>query len=607
MDFLETGNRLAQELMDQRDPQSGVWSGRLSSSALSTALAVTALEDGAVGDRESAKAGVQWLVDTINSDGGWGDTPESPSNVSSSLIARACISRHSGCIGAAEALADSGAWIVVQTGGLSLPDIAKYLRSVYGEDKTFSVPILMYLAICSSDESGWLEVPSLPFMLALLPGWCYRFFKLEVVSYALPALISVGLCRHLRVAAVRSKKAWGRLFATRLLTKLESLQPEHGGFLDAIPLTAFVVIALKNSGYADHPVAELGSAFLRASIRKDGSWPIDSNLRIWVSSLSARVLAERVIKEPGDAKIIVEWLIKQQHLSIHPFTGAGPGGWGWTDLPGGVPDADDTSAVLIALCYLKEFTDIASLTKTVRMGLTWLMDLLNSDGGMPTFCRGWGKLPFDKSCCDITAHSLEAFALWTTHIKKGDYPDFNNRLIFRMRRSMRKMIVFLESSQQSNGSWMPLWFGHQQGKEKLNYVIGTARVVKGLHVFLDSSVEEDNSVINCVAKMLECGESFLVRQQKGDGGWTAGNESTIEESALVITALSRGSKESRSAAERGAVWLADRVANNEIKAAPVGLYFSVLWYDEALYPLIWSLEALNCYKCECADKKLPSL
>ena len=30
-------------------------------------------------------------------------------------------------------------------------------------------------------------------------------------------------------------------------------------------------------------------------------------------------------------------------------------------------------------------------------GVTWLLDLQNRDGGIPTFCRGWTNLPFDRS------------------------------------------------------------------------------------------------------------------------------------------------------------------------------------------------------------------
>ncbi len=593
MNFSDVYNQLVEELMRQRDPATGVWTGRLSSSALATALAVTALEDGDAGDRERTGAGVQWLVATINSDGGWGDTPQSPSNISTSLIVRAALSRHSQSPGVARALAASEQWMMARTGDLSLASVAETLHSVYGSDKTFAVPILMYLALCSGAQADWRQVPALPFMLALLPGWCYRFFKLEVVSYALPALIAVGLCRHVRAAAACGRKPWAKLFAARLLRKLEGLQPEHGGFLDAAPLTAFVVLALKNCGYAGHPVVERGAAFLRSSARQGGSWPIDSNLRIWLSSLSARALAEQLAAEPDQAGQVAEWLIRQQQLNVHPYTGARPGGWAWTDLPGGVPDADDTAAALIALFYLKDFTKIAPLTKTVRLGVSWLMDLQNRDGGMPTFCRGWGQLPFDKSCCDITAHALEALTLWAGYIPKCDYLVFDDGFMARLHRSALKMLAFLERSQQSDGAWLPLWFGHQQSPGKFNSVIGTARVVSGLRPLLDPAAAGDESLRSRVAALIDRAENLLVHAQKAEGGWSAGCDATVEESALVITALSRGSDASRAAACKGAAWLADTIAGHEIKAVPVGLYFSVLWYDEELYPLIWSIAALR--------------
>ncbi|MDD2598172.1 MAG: prenyltransferase/squalene oxidase repeat-containing protein [Kiritimatiellae bacterium] len=586
---------LSERLMARRDPVSGVWTGRLSSSALSTALAASALREGGGDDQELANAGVDWLVTTVNPDGGWGDTPESPSNLSTSLIARACVASHTDDTRNSAALSASAAWIMTKTGALSLPAVADTLRSVYGDDKTFAVPILMYLALCGDDESAWRKVPPLPFLMALLPGWCYRFFKLEVVSYALPALIAVGLCRHLRVAALRKKTAWAKVFAAPLLRKLACLQPEHGGFLDAAPLTAFVVLALKGCGYAEHAVVQRGCEFLRASIREDGSWPIDSNLRTWLSSLSARALAVPLVMAPDQAKQVADWLINVQGRTRHPYTGAAPGGWAWTDLPGGVPDADDTSAALIALFHLKDFSEDARLTAAVRLGLRWLMDLQNSDGGMPTFCRGWGKLPFDKSCCDITAHAIQAFALWIGAARQCQNSGLEGGFLVCLRGSMLKMLAFLERAQESDGAWLPLWFGHQQSQTKLNHIIGTARVVSGLRRLLDAAVEPDEAVRSRVAKIIRQGESLLVAQQKADGGWSAGDTSTIEETALAVTALSGGGGASAAAALKGAELLADLTLNKTIKATALGLYFSVLWYDEELYPLIWSVEALRSY------------
>jgi squalene-hopene/tetraprenyl-beta-curcumene cyclase len=45
---------------------------------------------------------------------------------------------------------------------------------------------------------------------------------------------------------------------------------------------------------------------------------------------------------------------------------------------------------------------------------------------------------------------------------------------------------------------------------------------------------------------------------------------------------------------RGVAWL--RTATNdgrEFPASPIGLYFAKLWYSERLYPLIFTVEALE--------------
>ena len=69
----------------------GYWEGELSSSALSTATAVTAL---AVAQRESQisnflspiDSGLRWLAEHQNADGGWGDTTKSLSNISTTTL-----------------------------------------------------------------------------------------------------------------------------------------------------------------------------------------------------------------------------------------------------------------------------------------------------------------------------------------------------------------------------------------------------------------------------------------------------------------------------------------------------------------------------------------
>src|SRR5205814_5887185 len=101
----------------------------------------------------------------------------------------------------------------------------------------------------------------------------------------------------------------------------------------------------------------------------------------------------QLLEETG----LVDWLLRCQLRQAHPYTGAAPGGWAWTDLSGGVPDVDDTSGALLALARLRGVgaADQKRIDEAAAAGVSWLLDLQNSDGGWPTFCRGWGTMPFD--------------------------------------------------------------------------------------------------------------------------------------------------------------------------------------------------------------------
>lgn len=113
-----------------------------------------------------------------------------------------------------------------------------------------------------------------------------------------------------------------------------------------------------------------GLAFLRASVRTDGSWPIDTDLATWGTTLSVGALgADFEGADRGKG-----WLLGQQHTVRHTFTGAAPGGWAWTDLPGGVPDADDTPGALLAL---------GDDGGAPRAGDAAALQLLSSPGGRP--------------------------------------------------------------------------------------------------------------------------------------------------------------------------------------------------------------------------------
>lgn len=585
---------LRRRALGLRDAETGVWTGKLATSALATALASAALkESGDPGDARLAARGAAWLAGHANADGGWGDTPDSVSNLSATLIVAAVLLEADGKTQPA-CLADAGQWIEKRIGGAPTPDaVARALTAVYGTDRTFAVPILAFLAMCGGASAclPWSAVPPLPFLLALLPRRVFGLLRLPVVSYALPALIAVGLCRHVCAARARGRWAWGGVFARPLLARLASVQPAHGGFLDAIPLTAFVCLALRSAGYGGHGAVARGTAFLRRAVRADGGWPIDSNLRTWVTSLAAAAVwrsgseggrASAWKREEGgieDAERVATWLVRVQTKARHPYTGAAPGGWAWTDLPGGVPDADDTSAALVALKRLKAAGCRTDASVAVRNGLRWLMGLQNADGGMPTFCKGWGRLPFDRSCADISAHALAALALWSD-------------VLPNVPRALAGLVRFLKRDQAADGSWLALWFGHQEAEKGRNPVIGTARVVAALRTAVRVGGLSSGDA-QTAGELLRRGESWLVLRQRADGGWGMGREPTVEETALAVSALDAGATDARASAARGVAWLLSQGETGLCRPAPVGLYFAVLWYHEDLYPLVWSLEALG--------------
>lgn len=566
------------KLLSLRDESSGVWTGELSSSALSTALALVALMGEQSEERMLSSA--CWLKNHQNEDGGWGDTPVSPSNVSTTLITRAalCVCQKRQCVVDFQpSLQRATDWLVTRTGGMDFPQLIRALGKIYRKDRTFSIPILTFLAICEDDDRVWPTIPSLPFMMAVLPQSLYRFFHLQVVSYALPALIAIGLCRAGCAAASRKALPWWKIVAPLLLRKLEKIQPLHGGFLDAMPLTAFVALALTKIGYAPHPVVCRAKAFLQQSCRPDGSYAIDTNLRLWVTSLATRALLSHTSGNADfthdEQRKLARWLMDKQQRSVHPYTGAQPGGWAWTDCGGGVPDADDTSGALIALYHLHQHGVAINISETVSAGIRWLIKIQNRDGGIPTFCKGWGRLPFDQSCPDISAHAILACVLWREHIPINEH-------------FMSHLVSYLDRQQNEDGSWVPLWFGQPDALDGLNPVVGTARVIDALQ-----QATQKGYTAHGVTAMLSKGRAWLFQQQHADGSWGAGQHGTSEETALGVISLSGDENAvAQQAVQKGCLWLMKQGVNP--KPAPIGLYFALLWYYEKMYPLTWTLEAL---------------
>ena len=549
---------LRQELLDQR-VAGGYWEGELSPSALSTATAVSAIAANLIHSspdetptkngthtknatetldsitREeliaAAISGIDALKAQQNEDGGFGDTDRSHSNIATSYLVLAASTLAGQAVNRSlsEEQLQSLNDYIEKTGAFSA------LKERYGTDKTFVVPILTNLAIAGL--VSWDRVPALPFEAAAFPQSMYRLLRMPVVSYAIPALVAIGQTRHyhgpralLPIRTIRSA------MIDRTMKVLDRMQPESGGFLEATPLTAFVVMSLAVTGRTNHTVSQNGLRFLLNSVNDHGLWPIDTNLATWVTSLSMHALS----CDPEDdgswcTESLLNWHLKCQHLKRHPFTGAEPGGWGWSDLSGAVPDSDDTPAAILALREATRWRpeQQTEIHQAMQHGLRWLKRLQNRNGGWPTFCRGWGKLPFDRSSNDLTAHALRA-------IKSATELGITHHEETSLKRAKR----FLRKNQQADGSWLPLWFGNQDRKDDSNPIYGTAKVLAAAVHFLDDQV-------------VQRGYRYLLSQQNPDGGWGGGNSvtrwldqnrtvsgssmsnvsSSMEETALAVDAL----------------------------------------------------------------------
>ena len=534
--------------------------------------------------------GLAWLANHQNADGGWGDTIYSRSNISTTTLVWAAFGLNDDwSLPHRDAVSKAEVWLRDRAGSLDPASLARKIIGRYGDDRTFSVPILTMCALSGRFGPGtkaWENVIPLPFELAAFPRSWFAALRLPVVSYALPALIAIGYARHFHAPA---GGGWNRVRSgvkERVFRVLDSVQPENGGFLEATPLTSFVVMSLVASGEANHPVVLRGLEFLIRSARPDGSWQIDTNLATWVTSLSVHALAGdgELPMNAEEKRPIRAWLLGQQYPATHPYTGAAPGAWAWTDLPGGVPDADDTPGALIALRKLDGDTPDPITVEAATRGVQWLLDLQNRDGGIPTFCKGWGRLPFDRSSADLTAHSLRAWAAWRSHLPAA--------IQARIDVAADLAGLFLETIQEDGGAWAPLWFGNETEKDESNRVYGTSRVLLAL------------AEIQSARPSAERAATWLTCVQNPDGGWSGGEgggASSTEETALALEALAafcetalKPSTDLQSALTRGTDWLVRRVEEGSwIEPSPIGFYFAKLWYFERLYPVIHAVAALR--------------
>jgi squalene-hopene/tetraprenyl-beta-curcumene cyclase len=151
---------------------------------------------------------------------------------------------------------------------------------------------------------------------------------------------------------------------------------------------------------------------------------------------------------------------------------------------------------------------------------------------------------------------------------------------------MERALVYLARSQNTDGSWTPLWFGNEQGPDESNPTYGTASVLLAL--------EELRLLgFRLPPEIAQRATDWLLAAQDSSGAWggAAGTAVSTEETGLAVEALASCAPES---ATRGALWLASKIEDDSWTVpSPIGFYFAKLWYYEALYPQIFTVAGLG--------------
>jgi squalene-hopene/tetraprenyl-beta-curcumene cyclase len=339
---------------------------------------------------------------------------------------------------------------------------------------------------------------------------------------------------------------------------LERAQGANGSFEESAFLTSVIIACLFAVGRRHLPWLPPAINFVLQSQRTDGSWPIDRDLETFDTAMSVSAFGEAGLPVPHE-KNVRAWLLGRQFKTVCFPTAAAPGGWAWA-MPAGWPDSDDTSCVLLALRTL----GLHPGSQAIARGDDWLARMQNTNGSWSTFVRN-SSMPFDRDCPYITGHVLRALKV-TGYLDR--HPDV-----------LRRALVYLAQAQHHDGSFASLWFREATA--------GTASVLEAL---AECGLEQTPRAL--------LARDALLRNQNDDGGW-AGlrlQPSTAEETAWAILALLRygSDKAVRKAITGGIGWLAaNQLADGTWTPAPIGLYYSAMWYSDSAFALALPAQALG--------------
>jgi squalene-hopene/tetraprenyl-beta-curcumene cyclase len=603
---------------------------------------------------------VHWLARHQNPDGGWGDCDTAHSNLAATLLVQSAFRLTGVPAKYADLIARADQYITSHGGPGGL-------RRSHADNKALVNAVLANAALAGI--ASWRHVPASAFELLRLPKRWKAYVQLPYPKHATAAMLAVGLAKfHHYPPRNPFTRLVRRSLRAKSLEWLARLQAEDDSFLGSSLLTAFVVMNVASIGCQRHTIVQRGVEYLLATVRGDSSWPVKTDIATrntalalqslsdsqtlrdqktpvayerlpggisatspdaaWLqiasaeetvadrvqSTRNARLLAHASEQQPGGAddpfnEQCLDWLLTCQRRKLDQNTEIGAGGWGWSDQPGAVPNADDTANALIALAHWTgRSTDLQRqrIEQAARRGIAWLLDLQNDDGGWATFYRDESTFRVEVSAADVTAHVLRALAAWRERFAVRNERSFTELMTAAIERGW----TYLEAEQRDDGSFIPLWYGNERHQNQHNPVYGTAEALL-----------TSDALGRLHTTLAQRAASWLVSAQHTGGGWgpprllvhysavendgfraRRTNEAmsklcSVEESALAVSALLPLVEESDSyarAVSNGLSWLAAAVEQDaHRRPAVIGFYPSRLSYHERLYPLLFAAGALS--------------
>ncbi|QIZ36454.1 prenyltransferase/squalene oxidase repeat-containing protein [Saccharopolyspora sp. ASAGF58] len=544
-DRVRHGVTLAVDGLLARQRDDGSWQDTLPSAAVATASSVIALHlADPVGSAHLVRAGVQWLRDTQNDDGGWGDAVGAPSTLNVTPYA----------VGALHFLEPEESVEHVRRGLARIESFGGEAAMSDRDRCKLFVMCQQFLAFAGLYDEK--RIMRLPIEVILLP----RRLR-QKVSFTVPFLLSWGLMQAHTRRSGPLRRAINRFSSPRALSYLDRLhefEGPDGGYQESPFMVALVCIGLARAGIRPDIVRRCGD-YLHTTVRADGSWPVNRDLEFSATSFVTHGLQAAGRSRDQTLRATEQWIRMCQRDTQFAPTGCPPGGWGWSRHCGW-PDTDDTANAVISLARFGRIrTDEA-----MRLGLDWLRAMQNRNGSWSCFCTN-SPVGLDGPCPAMTAHAVTALYEAGGHAI-SDAP-------------VATALRWFARAQRSDGSFTCPWYR--------GLVAGTGSTLEALGRM---GLAEGTTARRC--------RQWLLAAQNDDGGWGDGQgaESTAEETAWALLGLLHSGPTDHPGVRRGAVWLTERQRPDGLwDPALVGVYFLDLMYSCDLLATGYALQALGRY------------